>query len=74
LGCFFALDLVADPVTKKPLDPATVGALKAEIVSRKMLPFVVDNRIHVTPPLIVNADEIAQALEIYDEAFSAVAS
>jgi len=74
LGCFFALELVADPVTKKPLDSATVGALKAEIVGRKMLPFVVDNRIHVTPPLIVNPDQIAQALSIYDEAFHAVAS
>jgi len=74
LGCFFALELVADPVTKKPLDAATVGALKAEIVGRKMLPFVVDNRIHVTPPLIVNPDQIAQALSIYDEAFHAVAS
>jgi taurine--2-oxoglutarate transaminase len=74
LGCFFALELVADPVTKKPLDAATVGALKSEIVARKMLPFVVDNRIHVTPPLIVNPDQITQALAIYDEAFQAVAS
>jgi len=74
LGCFFALDLVADPVTKKPLDAATVGALKSAIVSRGMLPFVVENRIHVTPPLIVSAENIAEAMTIYDEAFDAVAS
>jgi taurine---2-oxoglutarate transaminase len=74
LGCFFALDLVADPVTKKPVDQAMMGSLKAEMLSRGLLPFVVDNRIHVVPPLIVNAEQIDQALSIYDEAFHAVAS
>jgi taurine---2-oxoglutarate transaminase len=74
LGCFFALDLVADPVTREPLDAATMGRLKTELLSRHLLPFVVDNRIHVVPPLIVTPDEIAQALAIYDEAFQAVAS
>jgi len=74
LGCFFALDLVADPVTKKPVDAAMMGSLKAEMLSRGLLPFVVDNRIHVVPPLIVNAEQIDQALSIYDEAFHAVAS
>jgi len=74
LGCFFALELVADPVTKKPVDAAMMGSLKAAMVSRGLLPFVVDNRIHVVPPLIVNPGEIEQALSIYDEAFHAVAS
>ncbi|MCF8547315.1 MAG: aspartate aminotransferase family protein [Pontimonas sp.] len=74
LGCFFALDLVADPVTREPLDAATVGKLKSELLSRKLLPFVVDNRIHVVPPLIVTPEHIATALAIYDEAFAAVAS
>ena len=74
LGCFFALDLVADPVTRKPVDAQTMGALKSEILARGMLPFVVDNRIHVVPPLIVTPAEIEQALTIYDDAFRAVAS
>jgi taurine--2-oxoglutarate transaminase len=51
-----------------------MGALKSALVSRKLLPFVVDNRIHVVPPLIVQPDHIAQALAIYDEAFTEVAS
>ncbi len=71
LGCFFALDLVADPVTRAPLDAVAVGRLKTELVTRKLLPFVVDNRIHVVPPLIVTPDQIATALGIYDEAFTA---
>jgi taurine--2-oxoglutarate transaminase len=51
-----------------------MGSLKAEMLSRGLLPFVVDNRIHVVPPQIVNAEQIDQALSIYDEAFHAVAS
>ena len=74
LGCFFALELVADPVTKAPLDAATVGRLKTELVSRGLLPFVVDNRIHVVPPLIVRPEHIEKAMAIYDEAFTAVFS
>jgi taurine--2-oxoglutarate transaminase len=74
LGCFFALDLVADPVTREPLDAGTILKLKSELLARKLLPFVVDNRIHVVPPLIVTPEQIATALAIYDEAFAAVAS
>jgi taurine---2-oxoglutarate transaminase len=74
VGCFFALDLVADPATKQPVDSATMGALKGHMLSRKLLPFVVDNRIHVVPPLIVQPEHIEQALRIYDEALGAVAS
>jgi taurine---2-oxoglutarate transaminase len=71
LGCFFALDLVADPVTKAPLDAGSVGRIKGEIIARKLLPFVVDNRIHVVPPLIVTPEQIQHALHIYDEALTA---
>jgi len=74
LGCFFALELVADPVTRAPLDAATVGKIKTELVSRGLLPFIVDNRIHVVPPLIVQPEHIERALAIYDEALTAVSS
>jgi len=74
LGCFFALDLVSDPTTREPVSPATMAALKAALVARRLIPFVVDNRVHVVPPLIVQPEHISQALAIYDEAFSEVAS
>jgi taurine--2-oxoglutarate transaminase len=74
LGCFFALDLVSDRATKQPVSPAVMGALKSALVSRSLIPFVVDNRVHVVPPLIVQPDHISQALAIYDEAFTEVAS
>ena len=41
-------------------------------MKRGLLPFVADNRIHVVPPCTVTADEVATALAIYDEAFTAV--
>ncbi len=73
LGVFWALDLVTDPGTREPVPAATIGALKKELMSRGLLPFAADNRIHVVPPCIVTPDEVARALEIYDEAFAAVA-
>jgi taurine--2-oxoglutarate transaminase len=72
LGVFWALDLVDDPETRQPVSAGLVGDLKKELMARGLLPFVADNRIHVVPPCIVTPDEVARALKIYDEAFSAV--
>ncbi|WP_165066752.1 aspartate aminotransferase family protein [Marisediminicola senii] len=72
LGVFWALDLVDDPATRRPVGPSVIGALKKELMSRGLLPFAADNRIHVVPPCVVTPDEVARALAIYDEAFSAV--
>lgn len=72
LGVFWALDLVSDPGTRAPVDAATIGAIKAACLARGLLPFAADNRIHVVPPCIVSDDEVAQALEIYDEVFTEV--
>ena len=37
-----------------------------------LLPFANYNRIHVVPPCVVTADEVAEALEIYDAALATV--
>lgn len=72
LGVFWALDLVADPATREPVAAAVVGKLKNECVARGLLPFVVENRLHVTPPCVVTKEEVERALVIYDEALTAV--
>ena len=72
LGVFWALDLVQDAVSREPVAPATIGLLKAELLKRGLLPFVADNRIHVVPPCTVSPEQVATALAIYDEAFTAV--
>jgi taurine--2-oxoglutarate transaminase len=69
-GVFWAIELVADRETREPLSAANMGKLKGALVARGLLPFVVENRIHVVPPAIVTPDEVARALAIYDEAFS----
>lgn len=72
LGVFWALDLVDDAQTRQPVSGAVILALKKALMSRGLLPFAADNRIHVVPPCIVTADEVAAALAIYDEAFTEV--
>ncbi len=72
LGVFWALDLVADRSTREPVNAAVIGALKTELMTRGLLPFASENRIHVVPPCVVTPDEVARALAIYDEAFTAV--
>ncbi|MET4582116.1 taurine--2-oxoglutarate transaminase [Conyzicola nivalis] len=74
LGVFWALDLVADPVSREPVSGVVIGQLKKELMARGLLPFAADNRIHVVPPCIVTPEEVARALAIYDEAFTAVES
>ncbi|NYF15299.1 taurine--2-oxoglutarate transaminase [Microbacterium sp. AK009] len=71
-GVFWALELVADRETREPLPAAGIGALKKDLMARGLLPFTADNRIHVVPPCVVTADEVAEALEIYDAALATV--
>ena len=71
-GVFWALELVADPRHARTRRRRVMGRLKAELLARGLLPFIADNRIHVVPPCVVTADEVAEALAIYDEALTAV--
>ena len=73
LGVFWAVELVADPVTKEPLAPygGTSPAMNAVIAACKsggLLPFANYNRIHVCPPCNVTDAEVAEGLAILDAA------
>ncbi|GAA3544290.1 putative aminotransferase [Aeromicrobium flavum] len=72
VGVFWAIELVADPQTRAPLPAAAMGTVKAELVKRGLLPFIVDNRIHAVPPCVVTRDDVAEAVTIYDEVLSLV--
>lgn len=65
-GVFWALELVADRTTREPLSAALMGRAKSELLTRGLIPFTADNRIHVVPPCVVTADEVAEALATYD--------
>ncbi len=70
-GVFWVLELVQDRETRTPVTPEYMGRLTAELLRLGLLPFLVDNRIHVVPPAVVTPDEVAQALAIYDQALTA---
>ena len=67
--------LLGDRTRRRPRDPRTaarraMGRIKSALVARGLLPFVQDNRIHVVPPCVVTAEEVAEAMPIYDEVLS----
>ena len=72
LGVFWALDLVDDRDSRQAVSGGVILQLKKAMLARGLLPFSADNRIHVVPPCIVTPDQVAQALAIYDEAFTEV--
>jgi taurine--2-oxoglutarate transaminase len=74
VGVFWALDLVEDAETRAPVSGAVVAEVKNGLMAAGLLPFTADNRIHVVPPCNVSADEVEEALAIYDGVFSAVGS
>ncbi|MDH6235290.1 taurine--2-oxoglutarate transaminase [Cryobacterium sp. CG_9.6] len=69
-GVFWALELVADLDTREPVGTAVMARIKAELLARGLLPFMIENRIHVVPPCIVTDAEVAEAVAIYDEVLS----
>ena len=66
-GVFWALELVADAGTRAPLPGSEIAFARSGMVERGVLPFIADNRIHVVPPCVVTADEVATAIAAYDE-------
>lgn len=72
VGVFWALDLVSDPATKQPVPASVIAKIKGGCLSKGLLPFVVDNRLHVVPPCIVTKEEVEKALVIYDEVLASV--
>ncbi|WP_251977784.1 aspartate aminotransferase family protein [Salinicola avicenniae] len=71
VGVFHALELVSDRETRAPLPPAEMAKIKGAMVDKGLLPFVVENRIHVVPPCIISEAEVEQGLSILDEVLGA---
>ena len=72
LGVFWALDLVTDRASRAPVPGPVMARLKAELLTRGLLPFLADNRLHVVPPCVVTDGEVNRALSIYDEALTVI--
>ena len=78
LGVFWALELVRDRETREPLvpynaagtDAAPMNELVVECKKRGLWPFTHFNRTHVVPPCTTTAEEIADGIDILDEALT----
>lgn len=66
-GVFWALELVSNPDTKTPLALDKMGAIKTDLVSNGLLPFVAGNRIHIVPPCVISKEQAMQGLNIIDD-------
>ncbi|MEE6280356.1 aspartate aminotransferase family protein [Georgenia sunbinii] len=66
-GVFWVLELVADPTTREPASGVVMGRVKTELLARGVLPMIVDNRIHVVPPCVITAEEVARGVAALDE-------
>ena len=75
LGVFWALDLVSNAETRKPLVPynaagaaaAPMNELAAACKARGLWPFTHFNRMHIVPPINTPVDEVLQGIAIIDE-------
>ena len=72
-GVFWALELVQDRTTREPVTAQYMTKVKSELLSRGLLPFIADNRIHVVPPAVVTPAEVASAMAIYDQVLTVLA-
>jgi taurine--2-oxoglutarate transaminase len=76
LGMFWAMELVGDRTTREPLVPfnasapadAPMQAFAAACKQRGLWPFVVANRLHVVPPLVIDEQLLRDGLAIIDDA------
>ena len=57
---------MTDRTSKAVPSAAAMNQVKDALIAKGLLPYMAENRIHVAPPLMVNEDEIKQALAIYD--------
>lgn len=71
-GVFWALELVSNPETRAPLAAEKMQLIKARLMERGLLPFIVENRIHVVPPCVITAEQVEEGIAILDDVIGAV--
>lgn len=68
IGLFSALKFVSNRSKELPFLLRLSPNMKADLQTRGLLVFKVENRIHVVPPCIVSADQVVSDLKILDDA------
>lgn len=68
IGLMWALEFVTDEQTKQPWDADLMGRLLAACKAEGIWPFMAGNRLHMVPPLVISADEVAHGVAALDRA------
>lgn len=71
-GLMNALELVADPATKKPLESARIKAIFETAYTHGVMVRVSGPNLILSPPLVLTADDVAQILTALDAGLAAV--
>lgn len=71
-GLMCALELVADRVTKAPIDKAIIGKIAKTAYEHGSIIRVSGNNIILSPPLIINEDEVNKLLESLKAGFHSI--
>lgn len=67
LGVFWAVELVEDRETRKPLGADRMKQIQAACQKREVWPSIVANRIHVVPPLVISHEDASRAVSVLAE-------
>lgn len=63
-GVMWAVELVSDQEARTPLSGAQMAQLRAALIEAGLVPLIIDNRIHVTPPAIITDAEARRGIQI----------
>jgi 4-aminobutyrate aminotransferase/(S)-3-amino-2-methylpropionate transaminase len=73
-GAMCAMELVADPATKEPIDAATIGAITRRCLEQGVVVITAGthgNVIRLLPPLTIDDALLADGLDVLDQAMTA---
>src|SRR5215468_7533545 len=72
-GLMIGVEMVADRMTKAPLDKTITRALFHEALERGLVTMSYSHIIRINPPLVISEDEAMCGIDILDESFAAIA-
>ena len=70
-GLMAALELVADPETKQPLDPASAERIHKQIYEAGVMVRISGANVLMSPPLIISEQEVTMIIEAIDAGLEA---
>jgi len=70
IGLFSTIEVVKDRATREPMDDATMGEIRNQLLADGLTTFINHQWIFVCPPLCINKEELKAGLDIIEKALS----